>query len=115
MGMYLVTSGPGARCGWQLRGGCGATLLIGEPCLNRMEALCAIARCKVDAAYPTRYRRREAPGGGPYFVVVSQDEQVIAASPIYRSVGDRDAAMAACMWHGPESRIEDEAIESVAR
>ncbi|KPC50148.1 YegP family protein [Amantichitinum ursilacus] len=63
----------------------GKTLLTGEPCASRAEALAAIAAVRGSALRMTRYLRRTDDFGLPYFVLVDANGCVLGAGESYGS------------------------------
>jgi hypothetical protein len=83
------------------------TILTSERYTSKSSAMNGIESCKTNASLDSRYDRRTAADGQPYFVLRAANNQVIGRSETYSSPQAMEAGIEACKRIGPVAPIVD--------
>jgi uncharacterized protein len=92
---------------WTLKAPNSETILVSEMYQSKASAEIGISSSRANSPYDSRYDRRTANNGAPYFVLRAMNNEVIGASETYSSVAAREAGIAACKLYGPIAPTED--------
>jgi len=73
-----------------------------------------IASCRANSPYDSRYDRRTATNGKPYFVLRAENHEVIGTSELYDSTQGRENGIQSCKTNGPTAPVVDLTTQGAA-
>lgn len=85
----------------------GEVILTSELYKQKESAIAGIESVKANAGEDTRYQRKTAKNGQPYFVLTATNGQVIGMSEMYSSVAAMESGIQSVKKNGPVAGIED--------
>ena len=91
---YFHLKPSGTQYMFNLKGGNAETVLTSERYTTKQNAEKGIASVKVNAPTDSRYDRRVATNGSPYFVLKAANGEIIGTSETYSSTTARDNGIA---------------------
>lgn len=92
---------------WNLKAGNHEIILTSERYTTKAAAEKGIESCRVNSPIDSRYDRRTATNGKPYFVLRAGNHEVIGKSELYNSEQARDNGIASCKTNGPTAPVVD--------
>ncbi|MFA7542390.1 MAG: YegP family protein [Lysobacterales bacterium] len=90
-----------------LKAGNAETILTSELYKSQASARNGIASVQSNSADASRYEKKEASNGKPYFNLKAANHQVIGTSQMYASVASRDAGIASVQANGKTTTVKD--------
>jgi hypothetical protein len=96
---------------FNLRAGNGEVILTSELYKQKQSAIAGIDSVKANAGDDTRYERKTAKNGQPFFVLTATNGQIIGKSEMYSSVSAMENGIQSVKKNGPEAAIEDSTNE----
>jgi hypothetical protein len=85
----------------------GEVILTSELYKQKQSAIVGIESVKANAGDDTRYERKTAKNGQPYFVLTATNGEVIGKSEMYSSVSAMENGIQSVKKNGPVAAIED--------
>lgn len=92
---------------FNLKAGNGEVILTSELYKQKQSAIAGIDSVKANAADDTRYERKTAKNGQPFFVLTATNGQIIGKSEMYSSVSAMENGIQSVKKNGPVAEIED--------
>ena len=89
----------------------GEVILTSELYQQKQSALAGIDSVKTNASEDTRYQRKTAKNGQPFFVLTATNGQIIGNSEMYSSVSAMENGIQSVKKNGPVAAIEDNTKE----
>jgi len=83
------------------------TILTSERYTSKSSAEGGIESCRANFPIDSRYERRSAEDGQPYFVLRAANNEVIGRSETYSSAQAMENGIAACKRVGPDAPVSD--------
>ena len=96
---------------FNLKAGNGEVILTSELYNQKQSAIAGIDSVKVNASDDTRYERKTAKNGQPFFVLTATNGQVIGKSEMYSSASAMENGIQSVKKNGPVAVIEDSTKE----
>jgi len=96
---------------FNLKAGNGEVILTSELYKQKQSAIAGIDSVKANAADDTRYERKTAKNGQPFFVLTATNGQIIGKSEMYSSVSAMENGIQSVKNNGPVATIEDNTNE----
>lgn len=85
----------------------GQVILLSEQYRAKASALNGIESVKRNAADDSRFERRTAKNGKPYFVLTATNGQVVGQSEMYETVAAMENGIASVQRNAPEAAVAD--------
>ena len=101
---------------FNLKAANGEVILTSELYKQKQSAIVGIDSVKDNAGDDTRYERKTAKNGQPFFVLTATNGQIIGKSEMYSSVSAMENGIESVKKNGPVAEVEDstEGLESPA-
>ena len=96
---------------FNLKAGNGEVILTSELYKQKQSAIAGIDSVKANAGDDTRYERKTAKNGQPFFVLTATNGQIIGKSEMYSSVSAMENGIQSVKNNGPVAAIEDSTKE----
>ena len=96
---------------FNLKAGNGEVILTSELYKQKQSAIAGIDSVKANAGDDTRYERKKAKNGQPFFVLTATNGQIIGKSEMYSSVSAMENGIQSVKQNGPVAAIEDSTKE----
>jgi uncharacterized protein len=96
---------------FNLKAANGEVILTSELYKQKQSAIAGIDSVKVNAGDDTRYERKTAKNGQPFFVLTATNGQIIGKSEMYSSVSAMENGIQSVKKNGPVAAIEDSTKE----
>jgi uncharacterized protein len=96
---------------FNLKAGNGEVILTSELYKQKQSAIAGIDSVKANAGDDTRYERKTAKNGQPFFVLTATNGQIIGKSEMYSSVSAMENGIQSVKENGPVAAIEDSTKE----
>lgn len=106
-GWYELSESSDEQFHFVLKAGNGETVLSSERYKSRASADKGIASVRKNSPDASRYDKKEARDGRPYFTLKAANHEVIGTSEMYNSVAARDNGIASVQKNGPSTTIKD--------
>ena len=96
---------------FNLKAGNGEVILTSELYKQKQSAIAGIDSVKANAGDDTRYERKTAKNGQPFFVLTATNGEIIGKSEMYSSVSAMENGIQSVKKNGPVAEIEDSTKE----
>jgi len=105
--IFELKQGGSGQFMFNLKAGNGEVILTSELYKQKQGAIAGIESVKVNAGDDTRYERKTAKNGQPFFVLTATNGQIIGKSEMYSSVSAMENGIQSVKKNGPVAAIED--------
>jgi uncharacterized protein YegP (UPF0339 family) len=96
---------------FNLKASNGEVILTSELYKQKQSAIVGIDSVKDNAGDDTRYQRKTAKNGQPFFVLTARNGEIIGKSEMYSSVSAMENGIQSVKKNGPVAEIEDSTKE----
>ena len=110
-GTFDLKQGGNGQFMFNLKAGNGEVILTSELYKQKQSAIAGIDSVKANAGDDTRYERKTAKNGQPFFVLTATNGQTIGKSEMYSSVSAMENGIQSVKNNGPEAPIADSTNE----
>ncbi len=110
-GTFDLKQGGSGQFMFNLKAGNGEVILTSELYKQKQSAIAGIDSVKANAGDDTRYERKTAKNGQPFFVLTATNGQIIGKSEMYSSVSAMENGIQSVKNNGPVATIEDSTNE----
>ena len=110
-GTFDLKQGGNGQFMFNLKAGNGEVILTSELYKQKQSAIAGIDSVKANAGDDTRYERKTAKNGQPFFVLTATNGQTIGKSEMYSSVSAMENGIQSVKNNGPAAEIEDNTKE----
>ena len=107
-GWYQISKTADGQFQFVLKAGNGETILTSERYKAMDSVHTGIASVQKISPDASRYEKKQASNGKPYFLLKAANHQVIGNSQMYGSEDARDKGIASVQANGPTTTIKDE-------
>ena len=111
VGKFDLKRGGSGQFMFNLKAGNGEVILTSELYKQKQGAIAGIESVKVNAGDDTRYERKTAKNGQPFFVLTATNGEIIGKSEMYSSVSAMENGIQSVKKNGPVATIEDSTKE----
>jgi len=108
---FDLKQGESGQFMFNLKAGNGEVILTSELYKQKQSAIVGIDSVKANAADDTRYERKTAKNGQPFFVLTARNGEIIGKSEMYSSVSAMENGIQSVKKNGPVATIEDSTKE----
>jgi uncharacterized protein YegP (UPF0339 family) len=109
--VFDLKQGGNGQFMFNLKAGNGEVILTSELYKQKQSAIAGIDSVRVNAGDDTRYERKTAKNGQPFFVLIATNGQIIGKSEMYSSNSAMENGIQSVKENGPEAAIEDRTKE----
>jgi uncharacterized protein YegP (UPF0339 family) len=104
---FDLKQGDGGQFMFNLKAGNNEVILTSELYKQKQSAIAGIDSVKANAGDDTRYERKTAKNGQPFFVLTATNGQIVGKSEMYSSVSAMENGIQSVKKNGPVAEIED--------
>jgi len=104
---FEIRKGSGGQYRFNLKAANGEIILSSETYYTKQGALKGVETVKVNAPFNTRYERRQASSGQPYFVLKAANGELIGRSETYYSAFAMENGIESVKRNAPIATIID--------
>lgn len=108
MGKFVITKRTNGEFQFNLKAGNGQTILTSEGYTTKAACLNGVESVKVNSQDDSRFDRREASNGKPYFNLRASNGQIIGSSEMYESAVARDSGVTSVKVNAPDAIVDDQ-------
>lgn len=108
MGKFVITKRKNGEFQFDLKATNGQAILASEGYTTIAACKNGIESVKKNATDESRFERKEAKNGSPYFVLKAGNGQVIGTSEMYSSESARDNGITSVMKNAPEAEVVED-------
>ncbi len=113
--IFDLKQGKNGQFMFNLKAGNSEVILTSELYKQKRSAIAGIDSVKANAGDDTRYERKTAKNGQPYFVLTATNGQIIGKSEMYSSTSAMENGIQSVKKNGPVAAIEDSTTEPDSR
>lgn len=106
-GWYELTTSKDGQFKFVLKAGNAEVILTSELYKTKSSAENGIASVQTNSPNDSRYERKDATNGKPYFNLKATNGQVIGTSQMYASAQTRDGGIESVKANGPTTTVKD--------
>jgi uncharacterized protein YegP (UPF0339 family) len=106
-GKFEIQKAKDGQFTFHFKAGNGRIVITGERYTEKRKAEAGVASVQKNAAVPTRFERKTAKNGQPYFVLKASNGEIIGQSETYSSVGAMEKGIASLQKNAPGARVID--------
>ncbi|MFH6957088.1 YegP family protein [Flavobacterium aquidurense] len=110
MGKFVITKRTNGEFQFNLKAGNGQTILTSEGYTTKAACTNGIESVKTNSQDDSRFDRKEAKNGKPYFNLKASNGQIIGSSEMYESVSARENGIESVKKNAPEGTIDDQTV-----
>jgi uncharacterized protein YegP (UPF0339 family) len=104
---FVIEKGTSGKYRFNLKAGNGEIILTSETYEGKSAALGGVESVKANAPADSRYERRTASNGQPYFVLKAANGQIIGRSETYSSNSSMENGIESVKKNAPVAPVED--------
>lgn len=104
---FVIEKGGGGKYRFNLKAGNGEIILSSETYETKPGALGGVDSVKANAPVDSRYERRTASNGQPYFVLKAVNGQIVGRSETYSSTSAMEGGIESVKKNAPGAAVED--------
>jgi uncharacterized protein len=108
---FDLKQGESGQFMFNLKAANGEVILTSELYKQKQSAIVGIDSVKANAGDDTRYERKTAKNGQPFFVLTARNGEIIGKSETYSSVSAMENGIQSVKKNGPVAEIEDSTKE----
>ena len=108
---FDLKQGESGQFMFNLKAGNGEVILTSELYKQKQSAITGIDSVKANAGDDTRYERKTAKNGQPFFVLTARNGEIIGNSEMYSSVSAMENGIQSVKTNGPVATVEDSTKE----
>lgn len=108
MGKFVITKRTNGEFQFNLKAGNGQTILTSEGYTTKAACLNGVESVKVNSQDDSRFDRRRASNGKPYFNLRASNGQIIGSSEMYESAVARDSGVTSVKVNAPDAIVDDQ-------
>ncbi|RZK72939.1 MAG: DUF1508 domain-containing protein, partial [Pedobacter sp.] len=108
MGKFVITTRKNGEFQFNLKAGNGQVILASEGYTTKQACENGIASVRNNSVVLSRYDRKTATNGKPYFNLKATNGQVIGTSEMYETEAARDKGIESVKNNAPDASIEDQ-------
>lgn len=106
-GIFDLKQGASGQFMFNLKAGNGEVILTSELYKLKQSAITGINSVKANAGDDSRYERKTAKNGQPFFVLTATNGQIIGKSEMYSSTSAMENGIESVKKNGPVATTED--------
>ena len=110
MGKFVITKRTNGEFQFNLKAGNGQTILTSEGYTTKAACTNGIESVKTNSQDDSRFDRKEAKNGKPYFNLKASNGQIIGSSDMYESISARENGIESVKKNAPEGTIDDQTV-----
>ena len=110
MGKFVITKRTNGEFQFNLKAGNGQTILTSEGYTTKAACTNGIESVKTNSQDDSRFDRKEAKNGKPYFNLKASNGQIIGSSEMYESISSRENGIESVKKNAPEGTIDDQTV-----
>lgn len=104
---FVIAKGSSGKYRFNLKAGNGEIILTSETYESKASAQDGIESVKTNAPTDSRYERKTASNGQPYFVLKAASGQIIGRSETYSSTSAMEGGIESVKKNAPGAEVED--------
>lgn len=104
---FVIERGTGGKYRFNLKAGNGEIILSSETYETKAGALGGVESVKANAPVDSRYERRTASNGQPYFLLKAANGQIVGRSETYSSTSAMEGGIESVKKNAPGAAVED--------
>jgi uncharacterized protein YegP (UPF0339 family) len=108
MGKFVITKRVNGEFQFNLKANNGQTILASEGYKTKTNCENGIESIKRNAQDDTKFDRKTAVNGKPYFNLKATNGQIIGTSEMYETVASRDNGIESVKNNAPDATIDDQ-------
>lgn len=108
MGKFIISIRKNGEFQFNLKAGNGQVILSSEGYSTKAACENGIESVRKNATDDSRYEKKQAANGSPYFVLKAANGQVIGNSEMYESNAACENGMASVKKNAPDASVSDE-------
>lgn len=108
MGKFVVNTRNNGEFQFNLKAGNGQVILSSEGYTTKAACLNGVESVKKNSQDDSKFERKEAKNGKPYFNLKATNGQIIGTSEMYESVAARDNGIESVKKNAPEADVVEE-------
>lgn len=106
-GSFVIDKGSSGKFRFNLRAGNNQTILTSETYEAKTGVLNGIESVRTNSQTDSRFVRKTATDGSPYFVLTATNGQTIGRSEMYSSVASMENGIASVVTNAPTATVVD--------
>lgn len=110
MGKFIISKRKNDDYQFNLKATNGQVILTSQGYSSKAACENGIESVKTNAPDDTKYERKTASDGSPYFVLKAGNGQIIGNSQMYSSVTSMENGIESVKSNAPDASVEDESI-----
>ncbi|MFL9832710.1 YegP family protein [Chryseobacterium terrae] len=110
MGKFIISKRKNDDYQFNLKATNGQVILTSQGYSSKAACENGIESVKTNAPDDTKYERKTASDGSPYFVLKAGNGQIIGNSEMYSSVKSMENGIESVKSNAPDASVEDESI-----
>ncbi|WP_428232331.1 YegP family protein [Flavobacterium sp.] len=110
MGKFVITKRANGEFQFNLKAGNGQTILTSEGYTTKAACTNGIESVKTNSQDDSRFEKKEAKNGKPYFNLKASNGQIIGSSEMYESVSARENGIESVKKNAPEAVTDDHTV-----
>lgn len=110
MGKFVITKRTNGEFQFNLKAGNGQTILTSEGYTTKAACTNGIESVKTNSQDDSRFDRKEAKNGKPYFNLKASNGQIIGSSEMYESISARENGIESVKKNALEGTIDDQTV-----
>ena len=107
MGKFVITTRKNGEFQFNLKANNGQVILTSEGYTTKAACLNGIESVKKNSPEDSKYERKEANNGKPYFNLKAANGQIIGSSQMYESASGMENGIESVKSNAPDATIED--------
>lgn len=107
MGKFEITTRKNGEFQFNLKATNGQVILTSQGYATKANCLNGVESVKKNSADETRFDKKVASDGRPFFNLIATNGQIIGTSQMYANETNRDNGIASVMNNAPEAEIVD--------
>ena len=110
MGKFVITTRKNGEFQFNLKANNGQVILTSEGYTTKAACLNGIESVKKNSPEDSKYERKEANNGKPYFNLKAANGQIIGSSQMYESASGMENGIESVKTNGPDSETIDDTV-----
>lgn len=110
MGKFIISKRKNDDYQFNLKAGNGQVILTSQGYSSKGACENGIESVKTNAPDDSKYERKTASDGSPYFVLKAGNGQIIGNSQMYSSVSSMENGIESVKTNAPDADVEDESV-----
>jgi uncharacterized protein YegP (UPF0339 family) len=110
MGKFVITKRTNGEFQFNLAAGNGQTILTSEGYVAKSSCENGIESVRKNSQDDSKFERKTASNGKPYFNLKATNGQIIGSSQMYENESSRDNGIASVKSNAPDATLDDQTV-----